>query len=66
MEWGKLYPVLDKYEDIIDSKLYSEKVSYLINELIEKYHFNNEQAFLVLKDISYKLFLKNKELNKKL
>lgn len=58
--WSKKYPVLDTYEDKIDVNVYQEKLNELISTLIKDYNYNYQDAMLILKDILYKEYLKNK------
>lgn len=58
--WAKKYPVLNTYEDKIDIKIYQEKLNELISTLIKDYNYSYQDAMLILKDILYKEYLKNK------
>lgn len=58
--WSKKYPVLDTYKDKIDIKVYQEKLNELISTLIKDYNYRYQDAMLILKDILYKEYLKNK------
>ena len=58
--WSKKYPVLDTYKDKIDIKVYQEKLNELISTLIKDYNYSYQDAMLILKDILYKEYLKNK------
>lgn len=58
--WSKKYPVLDTYKDKIDIKVYQEKLNELISNLIKDYNYSYQDAMLILKDILYKEYLKNK------
>ena len=62
--WGKKYPVLLEYEEIVDSLKYKETLDYLIKDLKNNYHYNNRDAFLVLKDILGKLYKEYTEFKK--
>lgn len=62
--WGKRYPVLLEYEEIVDSLKYKETLDYLIKDLKNNYHYNNRDAFLVLKDILGKLYKEYTEFKK--
>ena len=65
MDWGKLYPILNRYKEEIDVEIYKEKVASLMKEVSEKYSYNNEETTLVIKDILYNIFLENKKEIKK-
>lgn len=58
--WSKKYPVLDTYKEKIDIKVYQEKLNELISNLIKDYNYSYQDAMLILKDILYKEYLKNK------
>lgn len=58
--WSKKYPVLDTYEDKINVKVYQAKLNELITALIKDYNYSYQDAMLILKDILYKEYLKNK------
>lgn len=49
--WGKKYPILLSYQQQVDTNFYAEKLSFLIDDLEEKYNYSEMDAFLVLKDV---------------
>ena len=51
--WSKKYSVLGNYQEIVDVKKYSKEIRKLLEELKIKYHYNELDATLVLKDILY-------------
>lgn len=61
MEWAKLYPILEKYKGIVNINLYENKINMVLEELKNSYGFDNKDAFLILKDIAYGIYLKNSE-----
>lgn len=61
---GKRYPILLEYKEVVDPLKYKETLDYLIKDLKNKYHYNNRDAFLVLKDILANLY-KEYSLSKK-
>lgn len=49
--WGKKYPILTKYQREVETDIYSQKLERMLAQLRADYGYNNEDAFLVLKDI---------------
>lgn len=49
--WGKKYPVLTTYQDIVDTQAYAVELTKLLNSLKQRYGYNDLDALLVLKDI---------------
>lgn len=49
--WGKKYPVLTTYQDIVDTQAYAVELTKLMNSLKQRYGYNDLDALLVLKDI---------------
>ena len=60
--WAEKYPVLARYQDEVDVAYYEEKLQKLLAYMQEMYHYNELDAFLVLKDILGQLW--NKQDNK--
>src|SRR5699024_1000108 len=60
--WGEKYPVLARYQDEVDVAYYEEKLQKLLAYMQEMYHYNELDAFLVLKDILGQLW--NKRVNR--
>lgn len=49
--WAKKYPVLTSYQQEVAVDDYAAKLQEMINRLKQNYGYNDENAFLVLKDI---------------
>lgn len=58
--WSKKYPVLETYQNKINVKDYEKKVNELIASLMSDYGYSYQDAMLILKDILYKEYIKNK------
>ena len=60
--WAEKYLVLARYQDEVDVAYYEEKLQKLLAYMQEMYHYNELDAFLVLKDILGQLW--NKRVNR--
>ncbi len=49
--WSKKYPILATYQNEVNITEYSEKLEQLLCSLQKKYGYDEQNAFLVLKDI---------------
>ncbi len=49
--WAKKYPVLASYPQTVDTRPYTAQLTKLLEDLKQTYHYNSQDAFLVLKDI---------------
>ncbi len=49
--WSKKYPILSTYQNEVDIAEYSAKLEQLLDSLQKKYGYDEQNAFLVLKDI---------------
>lgn len=58
--WSKKYPVLETYQNKINVKDYEKKLDELITSLMSDYGYSYQNAMLILKDILYKEYIKNK------
>lgn len=58
--WSKKYPVLETYQNKINVKDYEKKLNELITSLMNDYKYSYQDAMLILKDILYKEYIKNK------
>lgn len=58
--WGKRYPVLLQYQAEVNIPNYAHRLSVMLDELKQEYHFNEQDAMLVLKDILYNVWKKRK------
>lgn len=51
--WSKKYPVLAAYQQEVDIDRYARQIREILTDLQVKYHYNNLDSMLVLKDILY-------------
>ena len=51
--WSKKYPVLSTYQQELDIDRYARQIREMLTDLQVKYHYNNLDSMLVLKDILY-------------
>lgn len=58
--WGKKYPILVQYQQEINIPNFSRKINLLLDELKQEYHYSEQNAMLVLKDILYQTWKKRK------
>lgn len=58
---GKKYPILLKYQSEVNIPNYAYRINVMLDELQKKYHFNEQNAMLVLKDILYNVWKKRKK-----
>ena len=58
--WGKKYPVLLHYQDKVNTANYAYRLSAMLDEIEKEYQFSKQDAVLVLKDILYHVYLKQK------
>ncbi|MCP1103328.1 transcriptional regulator with XRE-family HTH domain [Aequitasia blattaphilus] len=49
--WGKKYPVLITYQQQVKTDFYAKELGILLDDLRQKYNYNELDAMLVLKDI---------------
>lgn len=56
--WGKKYPILLQYQDKVNIPNYARRLDIMLDELEQEYHFNKQDAVLVLKDIMYNVWKK--------
>lgn len=49
--WGKKYPILVRYQKEVDVEGYAVRLDEMVEALKSEYHYNDLDAFLVLKDI---------------
>lgn len=57
--WGKKYPILIQYQHVVNVPYYARRINIMLNELKEEYHYNEQDAMLVLKDILYQVWKRN-------
>ena len=58
--WGKKYPILLKYQEDVNISNYAHRIHVMLDELIQEYQFNEQDAMLVLKDILYNVWKSRK------
>ena len=51
--WGKKYPVLLTYPNVVDIDKYSKAIRQRIDSLVNDYGYSKLDSMLVLKDILY-------------
>ncbi|MGB4984617.1 MAG: hypothetical protein WBO70_02445 [Erysipelotrichaceae bacterium] len=61
--WSKKYPILASYQDIVDKGLYEKQIILMLDDLKNKYGFNELDAMLVLKDLLYQVWKRDKKNN---
>lgn len=49
--WGKKYPILVQYQADVNVPNYACRIGVMLDELKQEYHYNEQDAVLVLKDI---------------
>lgn len=49
--WGKKYPILLQYQKEVNSANYASRLDEMLDELKKEYHYSEQDALLVLKDI---------------
>ncbi|WP_124053324.1 helix-turn-helix domain-containing protein [Priestia endophytica] len=57
LDWSKLYPILNEYQDTVDCPHYYEKIYGMVKEIMVKYKYSSEDTFLILKDLLYQVYL---------
>ena len=58
--WGKKYPILLKYQNIVNIPNYARRLNEMLDEIEQEYQFNEQDSMLVLKDILYNVWKKHK------
>ncbi|ELC8442537.1 helix-turn-helix transcriptional regulator [Clostridium perfringens] len=58
--WGKKYPILLKYQNIVNIPNYARRLNEMLDEIEQEYQFNEQDAMLVLKDILYNVWKNRK------
>lgn len=58
--WGKKYPILIQYQREVNVSGYACKINVMLDELKQQYHYKEQDAMLVLKDILYQVWKKRK------
>ena len=58
--WSKKYPVLATYQQEVDIDKYARQIRETLTDLQVKYHYNDLDSMLVIKDILYHEWKDNK------
>ncbi|PWL50409.1 MAG: XRE family transcriptional regulator [Clostridiales bacterium] len=58
--WGKKYPILLKYKNMVNPSGYVRQFNEMLDEIEQEYQFNEQDAMLVLKDILYTVWKERK------
>lgn len=59
--WSKTYPVLGSYQEKLDISFYETKIRDMLNDLMDRYGYSEKDAMLVLKDILYHEYKKDRK-----
>ena len=59
--WAKKYPVLASYPSVVDTAPYTAGLQQMLDTLQRDYHYNDQDAFLVLKDILAQIWNQKKK-----
>lgn len=59
--WGKKYPVLIRYKEEVNIPNYAVRLNLMLDELKQEYHYSQQDAMLVLKDILYHTWKNRKQ-----
>lgn len=59
--WAKKYPVLASYPSVVDTAPYTTGLQQMLDTLQRDYHYNDQDAFLVLKDILAQIWNQKKK-----
>lgn len=58
--WNQKYPILNTYQSMENIENYQKKIRELYNAFKKEYNISNQDTVLILKDILYQEYLKNK------
>ncbi len=61
--WGKKYPILVQYQAEVNVPNYARQLNLMLEDFKQEYHYNEQDAFLVLKDILYQVWKNRKGKN---
>ncbi len=59
--WGKKYPVLLQYQEMVNVDRYAFRLNTLLEELKGDYGYSGQDAMLVLKDILFQVWRQRKK-----
>lgn len=54
--WGRKYPILLQYQGEVNIPNYAVRLGLMLDELRQEYHYSEQDAMLVLKDILYQVW----------
>lgn len=63
--WGKKYPILLQYQNIVNIPNYAFRISEMLDEIEQEYQLSKLDAMLVLKDVLYHVWKNRKEETKR-
>lgn len=58
--WGSKYPILNVYQQFVDTSFYGNILDKLLTQLKHDYNLNDVDALLVLKDIMANVYKRKK------
>lgn len=61
--WAKKYPILISYQSEVNVPNYARSLNIMLEELKKEYHYSEQDALLVLKDILYQVWKERKNKN---
>ena len=59
--WGKKYPILCRYQSEVNIPNFSVRLGRMLDQLKQEYHYSEQDAVLVLKDILSQLWKERKQ-----
>lgn len=63
--WGKKYPILLKYQNVVNISNYACRINKMLDEIEQEYQLSELDAMLVLKDILYNVWRNRKNETKR-
>ena len=58
--WSKTYPILKKYKSEVDIPHFAERIRSVLDELGERYGYDELDSMIVLKDILFNEYKQRK------
>ena len=58
--WGKKYPILLQYQNQVNIPNFAVRLNTMLDELRQEYHYSEQDAMLVLKDILAQVWKKRR------
>lgn len=59
--WGNKYPILLKYQSVVNIPNYACRINAMFDELKQEYGYSEQDVMLVLKDILYNAWKNRKK-----